>query len=108
MLDRPADPTIAELREVTQPPSVRTRAGAEHWVARAYLRDVSPYLTRLLLRAGFSANGVTWLMIISGALAAVATGWPGLAGAVLAVVLLVLVLRWRLVRPNRGPVFHRG
>ena len=60
---RPADPTIAQLREVTQPPSVRTRAGAEHWVASAYLRDVSPYLTRILLKAGFSANGVTWLMI---------------------------------------------
>ena len=31
---RPADPTIAQLREVTQPPSVRTRAAAEHWVDR--------------------------------------------------------------------------
>jgi phosphatidylglycerophosphate synthase len=102
---RPADPTIAELREVTQPPSVRTRAGAEHWVAHAYLRDVSPYLTRVLLRAGLSANGVTWLMILSAALAAVATGWPSLAGAVLVVVLVQLqmlldcsdgeVARWR-------------
>ena len=81
---RPADPTIAQLREVTQPPSVRTRAGAEHWVAHAYLRDISPYLTRLLLRAGLTANGVTWLMILSAALAAVghrlahpARGGPG-------------------------------
>ena len=48
--ERPARPTIAQLREVTQPPSVRTRAGAEHWVAHAYLRDISPYLTRILLR----------------------------------------------------------
>ena len=70
----PAHPSIAELREVTQPASVRTRAGAEHWVAHAYLRDISPYLTRLLLGPGFSANGVTWLMITSAALAAVATG----------------------------------
>jgi hypothetical protein len=31
--ERPAHPTIAQLREVTQPPSVRTRAAAEHWVA---------------------------------------------------------------------------
>ena len=59
--ERPVRPTIAQLRAVTQPPSVRTRAAAEHWVAHAYLRDVSPYLTRILLRAGFSANGVTWL-----------------------------------------------
>ena len=102
---RPARPTIAELREVTQPPSVRTRAGAEHWVASLYLRDISPYLTRVLLRAGFTANGVTWLMILCAALAAVATGWPGLAGAVLAVLLTQLqqlldcsdgeVARWR-------------
>jgi phosphatidylglycerophosphate synthase len=102
---RPAQPTIAELREVTQPASVRTRAGAEHWVAAVYLRDISPYLTRLLLRAGFSANGVTWLMILCAALATVATGWPTLLGAVLAVLLTQLqqlldccdgeVARWR-------------
>src|SRR5215217_6556613 len=103
--ERPARPTIAQLREVTQPPSVRTRAAAEHWVAHAYLRDISPYLTRILLRAGLSANGVTWLMIISAAAAAIATGWPSLLGAILAVILVQLqmlldccdgeVARWR-------------
>ena len=102
---RPSSPTIAQLREVTQPPSVRTRAGAEHWVASAYLRDLSPYLTRVLLRAGCSANGVTWLMVGCAAGAAVATAWPTLAGALLAVVLVQLqmlldcsdgeVARWR-------------
>ena len=102
---RPARPTIAELREVTQPASVRTRAGAEHWVASLYLRDLSPYLTRVLLRLGFTANGVTWLMILCAALAALATGWPTLLGAVLAVLLTQLqqlvdccdgeVARWR-------------
>jgi hypothetical protein len=30
------------------------------------------------------------------------------AGALLAAVLLVLVLVWRVIRRNRGPVFHRG
>jgi phosphatidylglycerophosphate synthase len=103
--ERPARPTIAQLREVAQPPSVRDRAAAEHWVAHAYLRDISPYLTRILLRAGFSANGVTWLMIISAAAAAVATGWPSLVGAILVVILVQLqmlldccdgeVARWR-------------
>ena len=102
---RPEHPTIAELREVTQPPSVRTRAGAEHWVAAVYLRDLSPYLTRVLLRTGFSANGVTWLMIGCAGLAVLATGWPSLLGAVLAVLLTQLqqlldccdgeVARWR-------------
>ncbi|SDT30628.1 CDP-alcohol phosphatidyltransferase [Friedmanniella luteola] len=114
---RPADPTIAQLREVTQPPSVRTRAGAEHWVAHAYLRDISPYLTRVLLRAGFTANGVTWLMILCAALAAVATGWPSLAGAVLVVVLVQLqmlldcsdgeVARWRATSSPLGVYLDR-
>ncbi len=102
---RPSNPSIAELRRVTQPESVRTRAGAEHWVASAYLRDISPYLTRVLLRAGFSANGVTWLMILAAVLAAVSTAWVGLLGAILAVLLVQLqmlldcsdgeVARWR-------------
>ena len=114
---RPAEPTIAQLREITQPPSVRTRAGAEHWVAHAYLRDISPFLTRLLLRAGFTANGVTWLMILSAALAVVATGWPTLAGAILAVVFVQLqmlldcsdgeVARWRATSSPLGVYLDR-
>jgi CDP-alcohol phosphatidyltransferase len=115
--ERPAHPTIAQLREVTQPPSVRTRAAAEHWVAHAYLRDISPYLTRILLRAGFSANGVTWLMIIAAAAAALATGWPPLWGAILAVILVQLqmlldccdgeVARWRQTSSPRGVYLDR-
>jgi phosphatidylglycerophosphate synthase len=114
---RPQRPSIAELRAVTQPESVRTRAGAEHWVASAYLRDFSPYLTRVLLAAGFSANGVTWLMIASAALAAVATGWPSLAGAILAVLLVQLqmlldccdgeVARWRQTSSPKGVYLDR-
>ena len=115
--ERPARPTIAQLREVTQPPSVRTRAAAEHWVAHAYLRDVSPYLTRILLRSGFSANGVTWLMIMSAAAAAVATAWPSLLGALLAVILVQLqmlldcsdgeVARWRQTSSPVGVYLDR-
>jgi phosphatidylglycerophosphate synthase len=115
--ERPARPTIAQLREVTQPPSVRTRAAAEHWVAHAYLRDISPYLTRILLRAGLSANGVTWLMIIAAAAAAVATAWPTLFGAVLAVILVQLqmlldccdgeVARWRQTSSPVGVYLDR-
>jgi phosphatidylglycerophosphate synthase len=115
--ERPARPTIAQLREVTQAPSVRTRAAAEHWVAHAYLRDISPYLTRILLRGGFSANGVTWLMIIAAAAAAVATGWPSVFGAILAVILVQLqmlldccdgeVARWRQTSSPRGVYLDR-
>src|SRR6478752_8250738 len=114
---RPADPTIAQLRDVTQPPSVRTRAGAEHWVASAYLRDVSPYLTRILLKAGFSANGVTWLMIACTAVAAFSTAWWTLAGAILVVVFIQLqmlldccdgeVARWRQTSSPKGVYLDR-
>jgi len=98
-------PTIEELRTVTQPEHVRSRAAAEHWVAHAYLRQISPYLTRPLLAAGLSANAVTWLMIAAAAAAAIATTWVGLAGAVLAALLVQVqmlldcsdgeVARWR-------------
>ena len=115
--ERPTRPTIAQLREVTQPPSVRSRAAAEHWVAHAYLRDISPYLTRILLRAGFSANGVTWLMIISAAAAAVVTAWPTLLAAILVVILVQLqmlldccdgeVARWRQTSSPVGVYLDR-
>ncbi|MGI3783672.1 MAG: CDP-alcohol phosphatidyltransferase family protein, partial [Janthinobacterium lividum] len=117
LTERPAHPTIAQLREVTQPPSVRTRAGAEHWVAHLYLRDLSPYLTRVLLRLGFSADAVTWLMILCAALAAVSTGWPTLAGAIGVVLLAQLqqlvdccdgeVARWRETSSPRGVYLDR-
>lgn len=101
----PPSPTIAELRAVTQPASVRGRRNAEHWVADLYLRRLSPYLTRLLLRTGVTPNGVTGMMISAGLLAGVALLVPGLPGAVLAVLLAQLqmlldccdgeVARWR-------------
>ena len=43
MTDRPAKPTIAQIREVSQPVSVTGRSNAEHWVADLYLRKLSPY-----------------------------------------------------------------
>ena len=79
--------SIAELREVTQPPEVRQRRNAEHWTAHLYLRDVSPYLTWALLKTRISANGVTGFMILSGWLTAAALLIPGIGGALLAVVL---------------------
>ena len=109
--------TIGELREVCQPPHVRTRAAAEHWVAHAYLRRVSPYLTRHLLAAGLSANAVTWLMIAAGALAAALTavpGWVAALAAAAAVQLQMLldcsdgeVARWRGTSSPRGVYLDR-
>ena len=62
-----SEPTIAEMRAVCQPAHVQARAAAEHWVAHAYLRKLSPYLTRRLVAAGASADSVTWMMIGIGA-----------------------------------------
>jgi phosphatidylglycerophosphate synthase len=92
--DRPSRPTIAELREITQPPSVRGRRNAEHWTGDLYMRQISPYLTRVLLRAGLTANAVTVLMILSGAASGFALLIPGLGGALLAVVLTQLQMLW--------------
>lgn len=91
---RPKHPSIAQLREVTQPPSVRGRRTAEHWTGDLYMRRLSPYVTRLLLPTGISANGVTWLMIVSGWLAACALLITSIAGAVLAALLTQLQMMW--------------
>ncbi len=104
--------SISQLREVTQPPEVRLRANAEHWTASLYLRDVSPYLTWMLLKTSISANGVTGLMILVGWSTAAALLIPGIGGAALALVLGQLqmlvdcsdgeVARWRNTRSPAG------
>ncbi|TFB71156.1 CDP-alcohol phosphatidyltransferase family protein [Cryobacterium glaciale] len=86
--NRPARPeSIAQLRAVAQPPEVRLRANAEHWTASLYLRDLSPYLTWMLLKTRISANGVTALMILAGWSTAAALLIPGIWGALLALAL---------------------
>ena len=104
--------SLAQLREVTQPPEVRTRANAEHWVAHLYLRDLSPYVTWVLLKTPISANGVTGLMILTGWATAAALLIPGIWGPVLALVLGQLqmlidccdgeVARWRKTKSPAG------
>ena len=91
MADRP---TIAELRAVTQPPSVMGRRNSEHWTGDLYMRRLSPYLTRVLLGTAITANGVTVLMIVTGAAAGGALLIPGLVGAVLAALLAQLQMMW--------------
>ena len=92
--ERPARPTIAEVRAVCQPDAVRLRANSEHWVADVYLRRISPYLTRLLLRTSISANGVTYLMILTGIGAAGALLIPGLPGVFIAAILGQFQMLW--------------
>jgi len=87
-------PSIEELRAVCQPASVTGRSNAEHWVADLYLRRISPYLTRLLLKTPISANGVTYLMIATGVSISLALQIPGFLGLFLAFLLSQLQMLW--------------
>lgn len=108
-----ARPTsIAQLKQVSQPPEVRSRANAEHWTASLYLRNLSPYLTWMLLKTSISANGVTGLMILVGWATAFSLLIPGITGAALALVMGQLqmlvdccdgeVARWRKTSSPAG------
>lgn len=88
MSTRTSRPSIAELRAVGQPPSIFERNSGEHWAGRLYVRRMSPYLTRLLLRTPITPNGVTWLMILSGLAAAAVLTLPGILPAIGAVLLI--------------------
>jgi len=90
----PDRPTIAELRERTQPPDIRGRRNSEHWTADLYQRRLSPYLTRVLVATTISANAVTCLMILTGATAGAALLLPGIGGALLAALLGQLQMLW--------------
>jgi phosphatidylglycerophosphate synthase len=110
-------PTIAELRAATQPASIFERNSGEHWAGKLYMRRLSPYLTRQLLRTPITANGVTWLMIACGVAAAAVLTLPGLAAAVGAALLIQLqllldcsdgeVARWRGVKSTVGVYLDR-
>jgi phosphatidylglycerophosphate synthase len=111
------EPSIAELRAATQPPSIFERHSGEHWAGRLYIRRLSPYLTRLLLRTPLTPDAVTALMIASGLLAALVLTLPGLAaaaGAFLAIQLQILLdcsdgelARWLDRRSPRGVYLDR-
>jgi phosphatidylglycerophosphate synthase len=110
-------PSIAELRAATQPPAIFERNSGEHWAGRLYMRRVSPYVTRLLMRTPITPNGVTWLMIVVGLLAAAALTLPGLgwAFAAFAFIQLQLLLdcsdgelaRWRKTSSPAGIYLDR-
>ena len=85
---RSPTPSVAELRAATQPPSLFERNSGEHWAGKLYMRRVSPYLTRLLLKTRLSPNAVTWLMIAVGVAAAGVLTLPGLVPAIGAVLLI--------------------
>jgi phosphatidylglycerophosphate synthase len=114
---RPANPSIGELRAVTQPPSIFERNSGEHWAGRLYVRRISPYLTRVLLRIGATPDGVTWAMIAGGIAAAAVLTLPGIPAALGAVLLIQLQIlldcsdgelaRWLERRSPKGVYLDR-
>jgi phosphatidylglycerophosphate synthase len=110
-------PSIAELRQVTQPGSIMGRRSGEHWAGRLYMRRLSPYVTRLLVGAPVTPDALTILMIVIGLAAAGAVAVPGVWTAHLAAVLvqgyLLLdcvdgeVARWRRTTSAAGVYLDR-
>lgn len=78
--------SIAQIKSLGQPPEVLNRRVAEHWSGPLYMRKISPYLSKILLKFGLSPTVVTWLMVFSGWIAALSVIKTGLLGAVLAVI----------------------
>jgi phosphatidylglycerophosphate synthase len=89
---RTPTPSVAELRAATQPPSLFERNSGEHWAGKLYMRSLSPYSTRLLLRTPLTPNAVTWLMIAVGIAAAGVLTLPGIVPAAGAMLLIQLQL----------------
>lgn len=110
--ERPMRPTVAQIREISQPVSVTGRSTSEHWIADLYQRRISPYLTRIFLRTPITANGVTWLMILVGASigpSLLIQGWVGIVLALFLSHLQMLidccdgeVARWRETKSPMG------
>ncbi|MEU3368968.1 CDP-alcohol phosphatidyltransferase family protein [Streptomyces sp. NPDC006711] len=79
-------PSVAELRPVVHPAGVKDRVSGEHWGGRLYMREISLRVTRLLVTTKVTPNQLTYVMTLSGVLAAPALLVPGVWGAVLGVV----------------------
>ncbi|RMI46996.1 CDP-alcohol phosphatidyltransferase family protein [Actinomadura harenae] len=99
--DRPSRKTakVRDVRRYGQPPGLKDRRNEEHWAGRYYMRSLSPYVSWVALRLGFSPNQLTYMMMACGVLAGAvvsipATGTaaigPALGGAVLIQVYLLL------------------
>jgi phosphatidylglycerophosphate synthase len=85
-------PSVAELRPVVHPAGVKDRRSGEHWAGRIYMREVSLRVDRHLVGTRITPNQLTYLMTVFAALAAPALLVPGIAGAVLGVLMVQLYL----------------
>lgn len=110
-------PSVAELRAVCQPPDVVGRRSAEHWAGRLYMRQLSPYVTRMVLPLPVTPNGWTVIMIVVGVVGAAVLAVPGLMTAVLAAIAVQIYLlldcvdgevaRWRRATSAAGVYLDR-
>lgn len=85
--DRAANPSIADIKSVTQPDSILSRANSEHWLNDVYLRKVSPYFTKIFIARNIAPNSITFFMIGIGKIAALSLLITGIPGALIAAVL---------------------
>ena len=85
-------PSLAELREKGQPREVLDRLNDEHWLGRLYGRKLSPYLTWVFARLGWTPNAVTTAFICCGIAAGVVIAFGGLATAIAGAALVQLYL----------------
>jgi len=81
-------PSLAEVKACGQPEHIIARLNDEHWAGRLYMRRLSPRLTWIFARLGWSPNAVTAGFIGCGLAAGAAVTVSGLAGAIGAVVLI--------------------
>ncbi|GGS42177.1 transferase [Streptomyces violaceus] len=71
---------------------MKDRRSGEHWMGRLYMREVSLRVDRYLVNTRVTPNQLTYLMTVFGVLAAPALLVPGIAGAVLGVVMVQMYL----------------
>lgn len=105
-------PTIAQLRDVSQPKDHLGRVSGEHWLGPLLHRKISIYITWLVVPTRITPNGVTWIFILTGILGGLCLLIPGIPGAFLALLLIQLqaildcsdgeLARWRRTSSPAG------
>ncbi|OEU99500.1 transferase [Streptomyces qinglanensis] len=71
---------------------MKDRRSGEHWAGRLYMRELSLRIDRHLVNTRVTPNQLTYVMTLAGVLALPALLVPGVAGAVLGVVMVQLYL----------------
>ncbi len=102
-----ARPTLNEVKSAGQPGWVVERINDEHLFGRLYMRKISPRVTWLLARTGWSPNAVTAAFIACGVAAGVVIAFGRLWTAVVAVALTQLALLFDCCDGELARLTHR-